>query len=158
MFEFFHSLSHRSLSWIVCNALGQPETQTFRTSAFTPEAELIAQTTKNRFVLPLFVQLYRKTHCFSIRFSKKNGALIRNFEKPNQAAKAPARARTVTGAGTNRNRRAVIYYRFVGYLEIPDEQTRFSEDTRQGVSVEYISCAPIKVHYGDDGEETEEGG
>jgi|GEM_PF-6234253 len=41
---------------------------------------------------------------------------------------------------------------------IPDEQTCFSEDTRQGVSVEYISCAPIKVHYGDDGEETEEGG
>ena len=54
--------------------------------------------------------------------------------------------------------RVVIYYRFVGYLEIPDEQTRFSEDTRQGVSVEYISCAPIKVHYGDDGEECEEGG
>ena len=26
------------------------------------------------------------------------------------------------------------------------------------LSVEYISCAPIKVHHGDDGEETEEGG
>ena len=62
------------------------------------------------------------------------------------------------GVGKNRTQRVVIYYRFVGYLEIPDEQTRFSEDTRQGVSVEYISCAPIKVHYGDDGEETEEGG
>ena len=64
----------------------------------------------------------------------------------------------VEGRGKNRTQRMVIYYRFVGYLEIPDEQTRFSEDTRQGVSVEYISCAPIKVRYGDDGEETEEGG
>ena len=62
------------------------------------------------------------------------------------------------GVGKNRTQRVVIYYRFVGYLEIPDEQTRFSEDTRQGVSVEYISCAPIKVRYGDDGEELEEGG
>ena len=40
------------------------------------------------------------------------------------------------GVGKNRTQRVVIYYRFVGYLEIPDEQTRFSEDTRQGVSVE----------------------
>ncbi|MBO4853933.1 MAG: DUF4368 domain-containing protein, partial [Oscillospiraceae bacterium] len=63
------------------------------------------------------------------------------------------------GVGKNRTQRVVIYYRFVGYLEIPEESlTRFSEDTRQGVSVEYISCAPLKVHYGDDGEETEEGG
>ena len=61
------------------------------------------------------------------------------------------------GVDKNRTQRVVIYYCFVGYLEILDEQTRFSEDTRQGVSVEYISCAPIKVHYGDDGEETEEG-
>ncbi len=62
------------------------------------------------------------------------------------------------GVGKNRTQRVVIYYRFVGYLKIPEVATRFSEDTRQGVSVEYISCAPIKVHYGDDGEETEEGG
>ena len=62
------------------------------------------------------------------------------------------------GVGKNRTQRVVIYYRFVGYLEIPDEQTCFSEDTRQGVSVEYISCAPIKVRYGDGGEETEKGG
>ena len=62
------------------------------------------------------------------------------------------------GVGKNRTQRVVIYYRFVGYLEIQEEATRFSEDTRQGVSVEYISCAPIKVHYGDDGEECEEGG
>ena len=48
--------------------------------------------------------------------------------------------------------------RVLCWICIPDEQTRFSEDTRQGVSVEYISCAPIKVHYGDEGEETEEGG
>ena len=61
--------------------------------------------------------------------------------------------------GNNRTQRVVIYYRFWGYLEIPEESlTRFSEDTRQGVSVEYISFAPIKVRYGDDGEETEEGG
>jgi hypothetical protein len=52
----------------------------------------------------------------------------------------------------------VIYYRFVGYLEIPDEETRLSKDTRQGVSVEYISCEPVKVRYGDDGEEAEECG
>ena len=45
-----------------------------------------------------------------------------------------------------------------GDVKIPEEATRFSEDTRQGVSVEYISCAPIKVRYGDDGEEGEEGG
>ena len=63
------------------------------------------------------------------------------------------------GVGKNRTQRVVIYYRFVGYLEIPEEtSTRFSKDTRQGVSVEYISCAPIKARYGDDGEETEEGG
>ena len=62
------------------------------------------------------------------------------------------------GVGKKRAQRVVIYYRFVGYLEIPEETTRFLEDTRQGVSVEYISCTPIKVRYGDDGEETEEGG
>ncbi len=50
----------------------------------------------------------------------------------------------VEGRGKNRTQRMVIYYRFVGYLEIPDEQTRFSEDTRQGVSVEYISCEPTE--------------
>ncbi|MBP5780642.1 MAG: hypothetical protein J6X34_05345 [Clostridia bacterium] len=76
--------------------------------------------------------------------------------------------------GKHRTQRVVIYYRVVGYLEIPEEATRFSEDTRQGVSVEvgvprkrvceflgvpeFISCAPIKVHYGDDREECEEGG
>ena len=48
-----------------------------------------------------------------------------------------------------------------GLIKLTDEapaNLRFSDDTRQGVSVEYISCAPIKVHYGDDGEECEEGG
>ncbi|MBQ7670191.1 MAG: recombinase family protein [Clostridia bacterium] len=40
------------------------------------------------------------------------------------------------GVGKNRTQRVVIYYRFVGYLEIPEgTMTSFSEDTRQGVSV-----------------------
>ena len=49
-------------------------------------------------------------------------------------------------------------FRFKVSCYYPDEQTRFSENTRRGVSVEYISCAPIKVRYGDGGEEHEEGG
>ncbi|MCM1363951.1 MAG: hypothetical protein NC122_09215 [Faecalibacterium sp.] len=38
--------------------------------------------------------------------------------------------------------RIVIYYRFAGYIEIPvcDDEV-FTSDTRQGVSVSYISKA-----------------
>ncbi len=65
------------------------------------------------------------------------------------------------GVGKSRAQRVAVYYRFVGYIEIPElpkHRHNVKADTRQGVSVEYISCAPIKVRYGDDGEECEEGG
>ena len=46
------------------------------------------------------------------------------------------------GTGKNRKQRVVIYYRFVGYIEIPEVRQRrrenFKADTRQGVSVEYL--------------------
>ena len=46
------------------------------------------------------------------------------------------------GTGKNRTQRIVIYYRFVGYIELPDSAFRRSDryrtDTRQGVAVEYI--------------------
>ena len=46
------------------------------------------------------------------------------------------------GSGKNRTQRVVIYYRFVGYIEIPEVPRRrrenFKADTRQGVSVEYL--------------------
>ncbi len=46
------------------------------------------------------------------------------------------------GTGRNRTQRIVIYYRFVGYIELPDtafrRDGRYRADTRQGVTVEYI--------------------
>ena len=46
------------------------------------------------------------------------------------------------GVGKNRTQRVVIYYRFVGYIEIPEVpkhcHDNFKADTRQGVSVEYL--------------------
>ena len=46
------------------------------------------------------------------------------------------------GTGKNRAQRIVIYYRFVGYIELPDSvfqrSDRYRADTRQGVAVEYI--------------------
>ncbi len=46
------------------------------------------------------------------------------------------------GTGKNRTQRIVIYYRFVGYIELPDSafrrDDRYRADTRQGVAVEYI--------------------
>ena len=44
------------------------------------------------------------------------------------------------GKGKNKIQRIVIYYRFVGYLELPDK-TPIVNDTRQGVAVNYISGA-----------------
>ncbi len=43
------------------------------------------------------------------------------------------------GAGKNRTQRIVIYYLFVGYVEIPDapRKSHYKADTRQGVAVEY---------------------
>ena len=44
------------------------------------------------------------------------------------------------GKGKNKTQRIVIYYRFVGYIELPDE-IPIVNDTRQGVAVNYISGA-----------------
>lgn len=44
------------------------------------------------------------------------------------------------GTGKNRTQRIVIYYRFIGYIELPDTQVQnYTADTRKGVSVEYIT-------------------
>lgn len=44
------------------------------------------------------------------------------------------------GTGKNRTQRIVIYYRFIGYIELPDTITQnYTADTRKGVSVEYIT-------------------
>ncbi len=44
------------------------------------------------------------------------------------------------GTGKNRTQRIVIYYRFVGYIELPENffRTNYKADTRRGVAVEYI--------------------
>ena len=44
------------------------------------------------------------------------------------------------GTGKNRTQRVVIHYRFVGYLELPENVFRqsYKADTRQGVCVEYL--------------------
>ena len=45
------------------------------------------------------------------------------------------------GTGKNRTQRIVIYYRFVGYVEIPPTLPRsnYKADTRKGVAVEYVT-------------------
>lgn len=44
------------------------------------------------------------------------------------------------GTGKSRTQRIVIYYRFIGYIELPDMQEQnYTADTRKGVSVEYIT-------------------
>ncbi len=44
------------------------------------------------------------------------------------------------GTGKNRTQRIVIYYRFVGYIELPISiEEYYSAETRQGVAVTYIS-------------------
>lgn len=45
------------------------------------------------------------------------------------------------GTGKNRTQRIVIYYRFVGYVEIPDSphKPHYKADTRRGVAVEYLT-------------------
>ena len=44
------------------------------------------------------------------------------------------------GTGKNKTQRIVIYYRFVGYLEIPEiSKTSYKADIRQGVAVEYLT-------------------
>ena len=45
------------------------------------------------------------------------------------------------GKGENRTQRIVIYYRFVGYVEIPEVSDRrhIKAETRRGVAVEYLT-------------------
>ena len=45
------------------------------------------------------------------------------------------------GIGKNRTQRIVIYYRFVGYVEIPTapRHPHYKADTRQGVAAEYLT-------------------
>ena len=45
------------------------------------------------------------------------------------------------GTGKSRTQRIVIYYRFVGYVEIPEvsQRPRIKADTRKGVAVEYLT-------------------
>ena len=45
------------------------------------------------------------------------------------------------GTGKNRTQRIVIYYRFVGYVEIPEvsQRPRIKGDTRKGIAVEYVT-------------------
>ena len=53
----------------------------------------------------------------------------------------------VEGRGKNRTQRIVIYYKFVGYLEIiPSHLSapNYKADLRQGVAVEYVSCEPTE--------------
>ncbi len=47
------------------------------------------------------------------------------------------------GTGKNRTQRIVIFYRFVGYIELPESTFKgcYTTDTRQGVAVEYIPKA-----------------
>ena len=46
----------------------------------------------------------------------------------------------IEGTGKDRKQRVVIRYRFVGFLELPDDVFRdsYKADTRQGVCVEYL--------------------
>lgn len=48
------------------------------------------------------------------------------------------------GKGENRTQRIVIYYRFIGYIEIPEDlfdAERYVQDTRSGVSINYLPQA-----------------
>ena len=44
----------------------------------------------------------------------------------------------------NKTRRLVIYYKFVGYLDIDPTQCHpnYTADIREGVAIEYVSCEP----------------
>ena len=46
------------------------------------------------------------------------------------------------GKGKNRTQRVVVYYRFVGYIAIPEEDIEIIRaNTRKGVEISYISEA-----------------
>ena len=44
----------------------------------------------------------------------------------------------------NKTQRLVIYYKFVGYLDVAPvgEYKNYIADIREGVAVEYVSCEP----------------
>lgn len=48
------------------------------------------------------------------------------------------------GTGKNKTQRLVIYYKFVGYLDIDPTQCypNYTADIREGVAIEYVSCEP----------------
>ena len=50
------------------------------------------------------------------------------------------------GMGKNKTQRLVIYYKFVGYLDIDPMQCHpnYTADIREGVAIEYISCEPLE--------------
>ena len=49
------------------------------------------------------------------------------------------------GTGKNKTQRLVIYYKFVGYLDIDPTQCHpnYTADIREGVAIEYVSCEPL---------------
>ena len=48
------------------------------------------------------------------------------------------------GTSKNKTQRLVIYYRFIGYLDIDPTQCHpnYTADIREGVAVKYVSCEP----------------
>ena len=50
------------------------------------------------------------------------------------------------GTGKNRTQRIAIYYRFVGYLELPKGKINphYTADLRRGVAIEYIPKQPAQ--------------
>ncbi len=48
------------------------------------------------------------------------------------------------GTGKNKTQRLVIYYKFVGYLDIDPTQCHpdYTADIREGVAIEDVSCEP----------------
>ena len=48
------------------------------------------------------------------------------------------------GTGKNKTQRLVVYYKFVGYLDIDPTQCHpnYTADIREGVAIEYVSCEP----------------
>ena len=44
------------------------------------------------------------------------------------------------GTGENKTQQIVIYYRFVGNIEIPSDEENLKLDMRQGMAVEYLTA------------------
>ncbi len=72
---------------------------------------------------------------------------VRNFMKMNELSAPVVRelidhidVYETEGTGKNKTQRVVIFYRFVGYIDIPitEQDEGYTADTRQGVSISYI--------------------